>query len=198
MKTIQSLAVTSVLAFPCLLQAGEVEATNTTSYQPMPSYSQHRGWYLGGGVDYLIDAEEPFYNGHLGYDFGNGSSLFLESGWLGVEEEPSFLFPFLAADVDVVPVTLNYKHEFMFTDAFGLYVGLGAGASGVDVSAGFLEDDDWVFTAQAFAGLVYNATPNFEIYAGARYMWLDDVSLFGANIDDLDDVGVGAGIRFNF
>ena len=29
-------------------------------------------------------------------------------------------------------------------------------------------------------------------------MWMDDVSIFGANIDDLDDVGVGAGIRFNF
>ena len=66
------------------------------------------------------------------------------------------------------------------------------------VSAGFVSDDQWEFTAQAFAGVVYNVSPNFEIYAGARYMWLDDVSLFGANIDDLDDVGVGAGIRFNF
>lgn len=196
MKHIALIASAGILSFPALLRAGEAEAT-TTTYQPGPAYTQHRGWYLGGGVDYLIDAEEPFYNGHLGYDFGNGSSLFVESGWLGDEEGPSFLFPF-TADVDVVPVTLNYKYEYMFNEAFGLYIGAGAGASNVDVSAGPFSDDDWVFTAQAFAGVVFNVTPNFEIYAGARYLWLDDVSLFGANIDDLDDVGVGAGIRFNF
>ena len=197
MKHIAIIASTCALAVFPQLQAGEAEMTNTTVYPQGPSYTQHRGWYLGGGVDYMFDAEEPFYNGHLGYDFGNGSSLFLESGWLGEEEGPSFLFPF-TADVDIVPVTLNYKYEHMFNDAFGLYAGIGAGASNVDVSAGVFSDDDWVLTAQAFAGLVYNVTPNFEIYAGARYVWLDDVSLFGANIDDLDDVGVGAGLRFNF
>jgi opacity protein-like surface antigen len=198
MKYDTLLAAALFLALPMGLQAGEAVSTNTTqSYQAPMAPTQHQGWYLGGGVDYMIDAEEPFYNIHLGYDFGNGSSLFLESGWLGEEEDPSFLFPF-AADLDIVPITINYKYEWMFTDAFGLYVGAGLGASNIDISAGPVGDDDWVFTAQAFAGLVYNVTPNFEIYAGARYVWLDDVSVFGANFDDLDDIGVGAGIRFNF
>ncbi|MCW1921751.1 porin family protein [Luteolibacter arcticus] len=198
MKYHTLLATTLALAVPSGLQAGEAETTTTQSYQAPMTTTQHQGWYLGGGVDYMVDSEEPFYNAHLGYDFGNGSSLFLESGWLGQEQEPSFLLPFVSADVDIVPITLNYKYEYMFTDAFGLYVGAGLGASSVDVSAGLVSDDEWVFTAQAFAGLVYNVTPNFEIYAGARYLWMDDISLFGANIDDLDDVGVGAGIRFNF
>ena len=197
MKYDTLLAAALLLAIPTGLQAGEAVSTTTQSYQAPMTTTQHQGWYLGGGVDYMIDAEEPFYNAHLGYDFGNGSSLFLESGWLGEEEDPSFLFPF-AADLDIVPITIHYKYEWMFNDAFGLYVGAGLGASNVDISAGPVGDDDWVFTAQAFAGLVYNVTPNFEIYAGARYVWLDDVSVFGANFDDLDDIGVGAGIRFNF
>jgi hypothetical protein len=194
MNTKTALTVALALAAPSAVMAGEAEMTNTTMTSAPMAPPQHMGWYLGGGVDYMIDAEEPFFNGHLGYDFGNGSSLFLESGWMGEEE---FIFP-LNIDVDIVPITLNYKYEHMFTDRFGLYAGVGAGSSLVDISAGLVSDDDWVFTAQAFAGLVYNVSDNFEIYAGGRYMWMDDVSIFGANIDDLDDVGVGAGIRFNF
>ncbi len=178
--------------------AGEAETTTTSTYQAPPmAPSQHQGWFIGGGADYLFDAEEVLYTGHVGYDFGQGSSLFLEAGWVGEEEEPSFLIP-ITADVDIVPITVNAKHEFMFTDSFGLYIGAGIGAANVDVSVGAFGDDDWVLTAQAFAGLVYNFTPNFEIYGGVRYLWLDDVELGGANFDDLDDVGAGLGLRFNF
>ncbi|MEK7949361.1 outer membrane protein [Luteolibacter soli] len=197
MKYNTLLAAAALFAIPSGLKAGEAVSTNTQSYQAPMTTTQHQGWYLGAGVDYMFDAEEPFYNGHVGYDFGNGSSLFLESGWIGEEEDASFLFPF-SADVDIVPVTINYKYEWMFNDHFGVYAGLGLGAANVDVSAGLASGDDWSFMAQAFAGVVYNVTPNFEIYAGARYMWIDDVSLLGTSIDDLDDVGLGAGIRFNF
>lgn len=196
-----STALTAILALgsSSLLMAGEAETTQTSTYQAPPmTTSQHQGLYIGAGADYMFDAEEVFYNGHIGYDFGNGGSVFLESGWLGEDDRgANFLFPF-GSDIDIVPVTVNYKHEFMFTDSFGFYLGLGAGAANVDVTTGPFSDDDWTFTAQAFAGVVYNVTPNFEIYAGARYIWLDDVDLGGASFDDLDDVGVGAGLRFNF
>jgi opacity protein-like surface antigen len=195
MKTTTAVILALALAAPSVVTAGEAEMTNTTMTSAPSTYAtQHMGWYLGGGVDYLFDAEEPFYNGHLGYDFGNGSSLFLESGWIGAEET---VFP-VNIDLDIVPITLNYKYEYMFNDKFGLYAGLGAGASNIDVSAGFLSDDDWVLTGQAFAGLVYNVSDNFEIYTGVRYLWLDDSDLFGANFDNFDDVGAGLGIRFNF
>ncbi|MCW1912140.1 porin family protein [Luteolibacter sp. GHJ8] len=186
----------ALLAAPSVMLAGEAEYTNTTTTTSAPpSYSSdHVGWYLGGGVDYFFDAEEPFYNGHLGYDFGGGHSLFLESGWLGTEE---FVFPF-NVDIDIVPITLNYKYEYMFNERFGLYAGLGAGASNVDVNVGFVSDDDWTLTAQAFAGLVYNVSENFEIYGGARYLWIDDPDLFGATFDKFDDVSAGVGVRFNF
>lgn len=194
-----ALTLAAVLGLPASLLAGDAVVTNTGTTGTMTqttSYGESPHWFIGGGVDYLTDAEEPFYNGHLGYDFGNGSALFLESGWVG-QEETAFPLP-VNIDIDVVPITFNYKYQYDFTERFGFYAGVGLGASNVDVSAGLVSDDDWVFTAQAFAGLVYNVSSNFEIYAGARYIWLDDVSLFGANVDDLDDVGVGGGIRFNF
>jgi len=196
MKTSSLIAAAAALLAPSALWAGEVQSTTQATYSPPPP-TDHLGWFLGGGVDYLLDAEEPYYNGHVGYDFGNGSSLFLEAGWIGEEEDASFLLPF-AADLDIVPITLNYKYEWMFTEKFGLYLGGGVGGANVDVSIGAFGDDEWVLTAQAFVGLVYNVTPNFEIYGGARYIYLDDIDLGGASFDDLDDVSLGAGIRFIF
>lgn len=196
MKSTLNLATLVLLGPPVLLTAGEV-TTYTPTYETAPPVTEHQGWFFGAGADYMTDADETFYNAHIGYDFGAGNSIFLESGWFGAEERPSFLFPF-TVDVDIVPITLNYKYEYMFSEVFGVYLGFGAGASRISVDVGFADDDDWVFTAQAFAGVIFNVTPNFEVYAGARYMWLDDMDLFGADIDDLDDIGVGAGFRFNF
>lgn len=195
-----ALSIASALALSGSVLAGDAVVTNTGTTGTITqstSYGEQPHWILGGGVDYLTDAEEALYLGHFGYDFGNGSALYVESGWTGQEE--TTLLPVVAnIDIDIVPVTLNYKYQYDFTERLGFYAGAGIGASLVDVEVGFASDDDWVFTAQAFAGLVYNVSSNFEIYAGARYIWLDDVSLFGANVDDLDDVGVGGGVRFNF
>ena len=66
------------------------------------------------------------------------------------------------------------------------------------VDRGFVSGDDWVLAAQAFAGLVFEVTPNFEIYTGLRYLWVDDADVLPANSNGFDDVGIGAGIRFNF
>ena len=196
MNTTIALAAAIALATPSLLMAGEAQYTNTATTGTITTSAANPHWFIGGGADYMVDSEEGFYNGHLGYDFGNGHALFLESGWMGQEETA---FPFLVnIDIDIVPVTFNYKYRYNFSDSFGFYAGLGLGAASVDVNAGFASDDEWVFTAQAFTGLVYNVSENFEIYGGVRYMWMDDVSLFGANVDDLDDWGVGGGIRFNF
>ena len=201
MKPLIATTAILVLATSSRLMAGEAETTQTTTYQAPPTmHTQHQGWYVGAGADYMFDAGEVFYNGHVGYDFGTGSSIFLESGWLGDDSNRgNALFPFaFGSNLDIVPITFNYKREFMFTDSFGLYMGVGAGAANVDFSTFGFSDDDWTFTAQAFAGVVYNVSPAFEIYAGVRYAWLDDVRIGGARFDDLDDVGVGGGIRFNF
>ena len=91
--------VTAVLALAgsSLLMAGEAESTNTTmTSQPASSYSDG-GWFMGAGADYMFDAEEVFFNGHFGYDFGSGSSLFVEAGWISNEDSG---FP-AVVDVDI-------------------------------------------------------------------------------------------------
>lgn len=40
-------------------------------------------------------------------------------------------------------------------------------------------------------------TPTFEAYLGIRYMWLDDTEVGGVDVENLDDLGLGLGLRFN-
>jgi opacity protein-like surface antigen len=160
----------------------------TTSYE---SYC----WFLGGGGDYMFDSEEMFWNGHLGYNLIDTLSLFIEVGWMG-EDETIGGFD---VSVDIVPVTLNYQHEWALGDKLSWYLGAGIGMGSLSVDVkNVASADDWEFMAQAFTGLVYKFTPAFEAYLGLRYMWLDDTELGGVDVEDLDDVGLGLGLRCNF
>lgn len=181
--------------------AGEVAPTSSPAAPVMASESY--GWFLGGGGDYLIDSEEAYWNGHIGYNLSDVSSLFLEVGWVGSDEDVSVAGVNFNVDVDIVPVTLNYQYEWALGDQLSWYLGVGAGAASIDVDAagGFGSDDQWSFMAQAFTGLVYEFTPAVEAYLGVRYMWFDEPDFNnggGADLDDFDDFGIGAGLRFNF
>jgi opacity protein-like surface antigen len=118
-------------------------------------------------------------------------------------------------EVEFIPVTFNYKLEGCFTDTFKWYVGAGIGAAFVDadyslaITGAFpaigrrLSDDDTVFAGQIFAGVVWEATENFELYSGARWIYVDDPELSdtftGASLDvEIDDVLIEGGFRFNF
>jgi opacity protein-like surface antigen len=206
MKNILHACFATALITP--LCAGDY--TPAPAPAPAPSYESY-GWFLGGGGDYLLDAEEMFWNGHIGYNLSEDSSIFLEAGWLGEDDEftieylvggevPVQVSEDLDIDIDIVPVTLNYKYEWAMGDKLSWYIGAGLGAANIDVEVeGFGSDDEWTFMAQAFTGLVYEFTPAFEGYFGVRYMWLDEPD-FGddADLDNFDDFGVGAGLRFNF
>ncbi len=165
---------------------------------PAPTYDTYH-WFLGGGGEYFFDTEEDYWNAHIGYNFNDASAIFLEIGWLGNESANAGVL----TDVDIVPITLNYKYEWAISENFGWYVGVGAGIANVDAwlntrAAGPFSDNEWSFTFQAFTGLVYEFSPSFETYLGVRYMWVDDFDLAGRSIDTLDDVSLGLGIRFNF
>ena len=107
----------------------------------------------------------------------------------------------------IVPVTLNYKYERVLSGPLNMYVGAGAGAAFVDAdvsSSGPSNSfDDTVFYGYIFAGLTYNVSPAFEVYAGARYIFMDGPELTGFSfVDDqfdLDgDVLIKLGARYNF
>lgn len=110
-------------------------------------------------------------------------------------------------DLDVVPVTLNYKLERQISNSFNLYFGVGAGAAFMDLDSNYAgSDDDVVFFAQAFTGVLYNVNESFELFAGGRVIYFDDPSFnFGGDVSiddamDIDNVDgiVELGARYNF
>jgi len=202
---------------------------------PEPSLWQ---WFAGGSVGYLVDAEEAMYHLHLGVDFPRSGSLthslFLEVGYTeGLETQfatsvtgdfapDTGEVPILETgtasfdgEVEVVPLTFNYKLEGPITERVNWYVGAGVGAAFIDadyslaITGAFpgigrrFSTDDTVFAGQLFAGLVWEVTECCEIYGGARYIYLDDPefsdNFTGLTPDvELDDALVEAGFRYNF
>lgn len=105
-------------------------------------------------------------------------------------------------DLDIMPITFNVKLERPLSGNLNAYVGGGLGVAMVDLSVdtgpGSFSDDDWVFTGQVFAGLNYNFTPNCEMYGGARWIYFDDASLGGSDLELDDDFLLEIGARYNF
>lgn len=180
---------------------------------PAPSlYS----WFAGGTVGYLIENEEEFYSAHIGIDLPNqlGSwdqAIYLEVGYTEIDgrisnSDTSDSSPFgqsllqnspFRVELEIIPITLNYKLERQLTQSLNVYVGIGAGVALVDADVSSAvdsgSDDDTVFFAQAFGGVLYNVNPTFELFAGARVIYLDEpeFTIDGASFgtDDLDDYG---------
>jgi|GEM_PF-711514 len=110
-------------------------------------------------------------------------------------------------DLNVIPVTFNVKFERPLTGNLNAYLGAGLGLARVDLDInagqfGNYSDNDWVFVAQAFAGLNYNVNANVEIYGGVRWLTFDEAELsYGgesANLDLGDDFLFEIGARYNF
>lgn len=192
---------------------------------PMPQEPSLWHWFIGGSGGYLLDYEEDMYHAHLGvdmpYDWGGfRPSLFLEVGFAETSDLTSIIDPTvptavvttpLVSDFQFVPLTLNFKLERQIVDRLHFYAGVGAGVAFTEfeayapVTAGpplSVSEDDTVFYAQAFAGLGYDVTEHFEIFTGARWIYLDEPDFFGAPAAGVatfdDDVLVEGGIRFTF
>lgn len=171
-------------------------------------------WFAGASGGYLFDYDEPFYSAHVGVDTPwkvatADVALYLEVGYTEPDESYDFLRQErFDIENEIIPVTLNVKFEREIANNLNAYLGAGAGVAFVDtkvrVDGDRASDDDTVFTGQVFAGLVYNVTPSFEIFSGARWIYFDDTDAFGDEGDffGLQDLGddwlVEAGVRFNF
>ena len=99
----------------------------TPAPAPAPAASYESCWFLGGGGDYLLDSEETYWNGHIGYNLSDASSLFLEVGWVGDDEDFSVGNIDFNVDIDIVPFTFNYQYEWALCDQLSWYLGVGAG-----------------------------------------------------------------------
>lgn len=187
------IALTSALALGSTAYAGGsdyVAPSSAPQYSASPLYK----WFAGASVGYLTQAEEAYYTLHFGMQVAQtgpvSHSVFLEGGYSKIDETFS--------DTDVVPVTLNYKLDYHFTEKLSVYGGVGAGVAFLDVDSPFGSDNSTQFAAQAFTGIGYDFTPAFQVYGGGRYIWIDDAKVNGAKVKVGDDWGVELGARFRF
>lgn len=187
---------------------------------PVPAEPSLWSWFAGASAGYLLDFEEPMYHLHAGVDTpwtigGFNVALFGEIGYTEKDDsesiryfDPNFTAPVLITetfdlDIEIIPLTFNIKLERPIANNLNFYVGAGVGAAFIDMDVssslgGSASEDDTVFAAQIFAGLAYNVSASFEIYGGARWIYLDDAEFGGIDVDLGDDFLVEGGLRFNF
>ena len=100
-----------------LLATGVASAGDTyveeTYAPPAPAPSLWQ-WFAGASVGYLDDMDDEFWGFHVGAEKFVGCyshALFLEVGWTGDDDKGSIGGTSYKIDVDIVPITLNYKFE---------------------------------------------------------------------------------------
>ena len=212
---IKTLIAVSGLALAATAQAGE-EASAKQVIAPIAAICNW-SWFAGGSVGVIDgdDWDEDIYTLHIGKErkcAGDKCSqaIYLEVGFTesdftesegGVSEEPPIT---TSTDIEIIPITLNYKYECELSHKLNWYAGAGAGIALVDVdfeessSNGSISesDDDTAFYGHIFAGLVYNVSDTIEVFGGARYIFMDDV-LGGESLLD-EEVHYELGARYNF
>jgi opacity protein-like surface antigen len=137
------------------------------------------------GVDLDFDTGFSIL-GAVGYAFGNGLAVELESGYQEVNDAEVSAFG-LHADVDgefrQIPILANVVFNLPVTDRLDVYVGAGAGIIWSDAevdSVGpfgdldFEAEDEWNFAAQAKAGLSFKVSDNASVNVGYRFLYGKD------------------------
>ncbi|BCU77272.1 hypothetical protein llg_19870 [Luteolibacter sp. LG18] len=213
------------LALALALTGSAWAGTSSKAPIPPPQEPDLWHWFIGGSAGYLVDFEEPLYTGHIGVDTpwkvgGWDVALYLEAGYTDKDQTTSVIDPNvvvavvrtpLTAELEVIPLTFNVKLERQLTGNLNAYFGGGIGVAFTDFSARAafspgpvpsinVSQDDTVFAAQLFAGLIYNFTPNFEVYGGARWIYIDSGNNIPSGLDvDFDsDFDFELGARFTF
>lgn len=199
----KTLVLSLILAVPVLAGTSQVV---TESYQPPATQDNLWNWFIGGSAGYLLDFEEDMYTLQVGakspWMFSGWSvSLFAEAGWTENHDALVGVPPFGGdSDLDLVPMLFNVKFEHLITGGLSAYVGGGLGTTYLDADfstpAGDIHTDDWVLTAQVFAGIAYHVNDNFELFSGVRWIYFDEPDFNGVSLDD--DIMVEGGLRFHF
>lgn len=210
-----ALTILTGLALAATAQAGESYSAKAPAPIPDPCLWS---WFAGGSGGYVDDIDNDMWTLHIGKEYtcpgsDRSHAIFLEVGWTDWDDSDTFADPSNSSqplfDVDfdysVVPITLNYKFESSLTNNINWYIGAGAGVaiSSIDWDTAFDSDDDSEtnFYGHIFAGLVWNVSESFEIFGGARYLYMDG----NDELEDYDIKGVldddffyELGARFNF
>jgi len=207
--------LTLALAAPAIAGT-EVYTRNEVAPAPQMSEPAVWNWFAGASAGYLNDFEEDMFHVHVGMDTpwqvaGWNVALFAEVGW--TETDASSPAVGIGSTVgrdtqefEIIPMTFNVKLERPITDRFSVYMGAGAGVALVDyhLNRAFESEvnaNDEVLAAQVFAGVVFNATAHLEVFAGARWIYVDydTPQVVGISAPEFgDDILGEVGLRYNF
>ena len=151
--------------------------------------------YVGASVGYLVDSEEPIFTARLGTDVAQvkGLTHSLEVEVSLVTETES------GVTIDLVPAMMNYRFSGPISQGrSNFYFGGGAGFSRLKAHGFGAKVSDWSFSFQAFAGIEHKLSPALTFVVGARYIWIDDFTISGIDIEAGDDVALEVGLRYQF
>jgi hypothetical protein len=153
-----------------------------------------RALTVGAEGGYLTDAKEEYFSARVGTQLGAKDTLTheldLELGFTRQKDS--------GATGEFLPLTVNYRLESTAANKLGYYFGVGAGVAFTDVSGFGASDNDTSFAAQAFTGLSYEVASDVKLHLGLKYIWIDDVKLFGTKVGVGDDLAITAGLSAKF
>ena len=191
-------------------------------------------WFAGGSAGYLTDMEEGMYGLQVGMEYGNPGgrgthAIYLEVGFTQDDANFSYISNLPGGrseeadiDLDIIPITLNYRYEAPLTDRLNWFIGLGVGVAIVDSSyhwswtqvvappgpvegGGSDDQTDARLYGDIFVGLSYDVTDSFEVFAGVRYILMDEQSrdIDVGGVSDFDegingDVLIELGALYHF
>jgi len=159
----------------------------------------------------VSDLDFDMYTLHVGRSLTNQNgwdvAAFLEVGYLDgdVTLEESLFSSFEAPqttdtdlDFDIIPVTANIMVEHTIYGPISGYATAGAGYAWTEVSGDIDSDSDGGFYAQASLGLIYNINESFELFGGARWLYLNDLGFGDSSLELDDSFAWEIGARVNF
>jgi len=200
------MKTTSFILLTGLALVSAASAGTPATATPPPASVGLWEWFAGGSIGYITDINEAMYGLQVGVEYkapGTRATqaIYLEVGF--THDGANYMYSpppgvtggrteNAAIDLDIIPLTLNYKFEAPITERLHYYLGLGLGIVFLDSSydwswsqavtppnnQGVGGDDrtEVRFYGDVFAGLSYTLSDSLRVFAGVRYIFMDDVN----------------------
>lgn len=158
--------------------------------------------HLGGSI-FWFNGDE--YDSALGTSLRGGylvdpMSFELEVNYLGEDGA----FDDLTGDIDTIAAFAQFRAMPQVADLIRLYGGFGIGFARVDVNmvrntdGTRVEDQEYGFAWQVFAGILYNALDQVDVQVGLRGLGVGEVTIDGETRERDAALLVDIGVMFTF
>ena len=173
------------------------------------AFGDEPGVYVSPFVGYGTDFEEVYYGAAVGYDMGNGWSVYAQYLGSSSEEAETEDGITLTLDTEFTAFSIGASYSGALNDGFGYSIGGSLGIASWDLdphveqfgsSFKLAKFSDEALFFDLFASLDYRLTEAATVYLGVRYYGFDiEFDLDGQKAEETyDDFGIETGLRFKF